>query len=277
MLGLGAAAVVVVVFGLTRGHWLEGVLAGIATAMAMLPEEFPVVLTVFLALGAWRMSQRNVLTRRSAVIETLGSATVICVDKTGTLTMNTMTVRELMVDGSGHVLDGEPLPERVPRDRGVRGAGLARRPVRSDGPGVQGRRRHLPRRHRAPARRLDSWCGSTRSRSSCSPSRTSGSRPTSADYVIAAKGAPEAIADLCHLDDAASSPTLTEQVEAATAGGLRVLAVARARFSHDAGPARPSSTTSTSSTSAWPVCTTRCAQVSPTRWRSVAAPGCASS
>jgi Ca2+-transporting ATPase len=98
LLGVGAAAVVVVVYGLTRGNWLEGVLAGIATAMAMLPEEFPVVLTVFLALGAWRMSQRHVLTRRPPVVETLGSATVLCVDKTGTLTMNMMTVRELFTD-----------------------------------------------------------------------------------------------------------------------------------------------------------------------------------
>ena len=86
VLGLGAAALVVVVYGLTRGNWLEGLLAGIATAMAMLPEEFPVVLTVFLALGAWRLSQKHVLTRRSPAIETLGSATVLCVDKTGTLT-----------------------------------------------------------------------------------------------------------------------------------------------------------------------------------------------
>ena len=83
-----------VVYGLTRGNWLAGVLAGIATAMAILPEEFPVVLTVFLALGAWRMSRKQVLTRRSPVIETLGSATVLCVDKTGTLTLNRMTVRQ---------------------------------------------------------------------------------------------------------------------------------------------------------------------------------------
>ncbi|HZK60329.1 MAG TPA: hypothetical protein VFC59_10805, partial [Cryobacterium sp.] len=71
MLGLLAAATVTVIYGLTRGGWLEGVLAGIATAMAMLPEEFPVVLAIFLALGAWRMSEKHVLTRRSAVIETL--------------------------------------------------------------------------------------------------------------------------------------------------------------------------------------------------------------
>ncbi|MBG6060122.1 hypothetical protein RCH16_002922 [Cryobacterium sp. MP_M5] len=112
VIGLLAALAVTVIYGLTRGVWLEGVLAGIATAMAMLPEEFPVVLAVFLALGAWRMSQRHILTRRMPVIETLGTATVICVDKTGTLTMNSMTAQELVVDGASHVIDGRPVPER---------------------------------------------------------------------------------------------------------------------------------------------------------------------
>ena len=68
--------------------------------MAMLPEEFPVVLTIFLALGAWRISQKRVLTRRVPAVETLGSATVLCVDKTGTLTMNRMSVQQaLCADG----------------------------------------------------------------------------------------------------------------------------------------------------------------------------------
>ena len=68
-------------------------------AMAMLPEEFPVVLTVFLALGAWRISRSRVLTRRMPAVETLGAATVLCVDKTGTLTQNQMTLQRLAVDG----------------------------------------------------------------------------------------------------------------------------------------------------------------------------------
>ena len=99
ILGLSLCALVVVVYGLTRGNnahaWGEGVLAGITMAMATLPEEFPVVLTVFLALGAWRISQHRVLTRRMPAIETLGAATVLCVDKTGTLTLNQMSVRRL--------------------------------------------------------------------------------------------------------------------------------------------------------------------------------------
>jgi Ca2+-transporting ATPase len=82
-------------YGLTSGSWTRGALAGLALAISLVPEEFPVVLTVFLALGAWRISRKRVLTRRVAAIEMLGSATVLCVDKTGTLTMNSMSVREV--------------------------------------------------------------------------------------------------------------------------------------------------------------------------------------
>ncbi len=92
-------ALVVILYGLSRGNWLDGLLAGITLAMAMLPEEFPVVLTIFLALGAWRIAQSRVLTRRVPAIETLGSATVLCVDKTGTLTLNRMSVSKLFANG----------------------------------------------------------------------------------------------------------------------------------------------------------------------------------
>ena len=105
LLGLGLCLLVVVAYGITRGNWLQGVLAGITTAMAVLPEEFPVVLTVFLALGAWRISQNNVLTRRVPAVETLGSATVLCTDKTGTLTLNRMKVKKIFASGQSVELD----------------------------------------------------------------------------------------------------------------------------------------------------------------------------
>jgi Ca2+-transporting ATPase len=97
-IGLVLSAVAVVLFGLFRGGWLDALLAGIALVMSMLPEEFPLVLTVFMAMGAWRISQARVLTRRAAAIETLGAATVLCTDKTGTLTQNRMSIAELRVD-----------------------------------------------------------------------------------------------------------------------------------------------------------------------------------
>ena len=93
-----SSVLVVLLYGLLRGGWLDAVLAGIALGMSMLPEEFPVVLTVFMAMGAWRISQARVLTRRAAAIETLGSATVLCTDKTGTLTENRMSIAELRLE-----------------------------------------------------------------------------------------------------------------------------------------------------------------------------------
>ena len=99
LVGLGVCVLVVLFYVLTRGQLLGGLLAGITLAMAVLPEEIPVVLTVFLALGAWRMSQKRALTRRLQSIQAIGSATVLCVDKTGTLTLNRMAVNRVFAEG----------------------------------------------------------------------------------------------------------------------------------------------------------------------------------
>jgi len=90
------SVLVVIAFYLTRGDFIASLLSGLASAMAILPEEFPVVLTIFLAIGAWRLSQQNVLTRNPSAIETLGSATVLCSDKTGTITQNNMVLSTLI-------------------------------------------------------------------------------------------------------------------------------------------------------------------------------------
>ena len=92
IIGLFLSITVVLAFYFSTGNFLQSLLNGLAAAMAILPEEFPVVLTVFMALGAWRLSKKNVLTRNPSAIETLGSATVLCSDKTGTITQNKMEV-----------------------------------------------------------------------------------------------------------------------------------------------------------------------------------------
>jgi P-type Ca2+ transporter type 2C len=228
VLGLGAAALVVVVYGLTRGNWLEGLLAGIATAMAMLPEEFPVVLTVFLALGAWRLSERHVLTRHSPAIETLGAATVLCVDKTGTLTQNRMTVRELLVDGETYPLHEGGLPERFHE---IAEFAVLASPIDPFDP-MDTAFKVLGERYLAETEHLHSDWTLVReyplSEHLLALSHVWRS-PSGNDYVIAAKGAPEAIADLCHFDEARLA-ALTSRVEAATQNGQRVLGVARAQF-----------------------------------------------
>ena len=230
VLGLSLAAVIIVVYGVTRGDWLRGSLAGISLAMAMLPEEFPVVLTVFLALGAWRVSQHNVLTRRMPAIETLGAATVLCSDKTGTLTQNRMTVRALHTADGDFEIDGvDELPEAFHKI--VEFTVLAS-PVDPFDP-MDAAFKALGNRFLAQTEHLHADWNLVReyplSEHLLALSHVWRS-PGGSDYVIAAKGAPEAIADLCHFDDAACD-AMSLEVSRMADRGLRVLGVAHATFS----------------------------------------------
>lgn len=125
----------VALYGMFRGGWLDAVLAGITIGMSMLPEEFPMVLAVFMAMGAWRISRAHVLTRRAAAIETLGSATVLCTDKTGTLTENRMSIVELRAGSGGHVFRPRARSGGVPRVGKAWAAGKRSGGCRSDGEG----------------------------------------------------------------------------------------------------------------------------------------------
>jgi P-type Ca2+ transporter type 2C len=222
---------VVVLHGLTRGSWLDGVLSGLTLAMAILPNELPVVLTIFMALGAWRISKRHVLTRRVPVVETLGSASVLCVDKTGTVTMNRMSVQSLFADREFHHVCEDPnlsLPENFhsliefsilanhrdpfdPMERALNEFGKSRLANTEHLHGEWGLVRQYP----------------------LSPELLALSQvwksPVGSDYVIASKGAPEAIADLCHLKPE-QMDALLSQVGSMANEGLRVLGVARAYF-----------------------------------------------
>ena len=116
IVGAVAGGLVVLLFGLLRGSWLQAMLGGIALGMSLLPEEFPLVMTVFMAMGAWRISQARVLTRRASAIETLGATTVLCTDKTGTLTENRMTVVSLRGAAGCWDKDSKELPSPAMRD-----------------------------------------------------------------------------------------------------------------------------------------------------------------
>lgn len=106
IIGALAGGATVLLFGLLRGSWLEAMLGGIALGMSLLPEEFPLILAVFMAMGAWRISRARVLTRRASAIETLGATTVLCTDKTGTLTENRMTVVSIFSEDARWDQDG---------------------------------------------------------------------------------------------------------------------------------------------------------------------------
>jgi len=227
IIGVSLCLVVILVYTITRGDLLKGFLAGITLAMAMLPEEFPVVLTVFMALGAWRMSKKNVLTRNPAAVETLGSATVLCTDKTGTLTQNKMTVTRLF-NGSGFFAVNKctKFPEEFheiieygilssqtnpfdPMERAITHMGAVYLKntdhIHTDW--------HMVKEYPL-------------SKDMLAMSRVF-TQKENHQQTIATKGAPEAIFDLCHLneeDKARYSASVTEMASA----GLRVLGVAKA-------------------------------------------------
>jgi P-type Ca2+ transporter type 2C len=225
--GIGAflvAGSVTLLFWLTRDDWLNAVLAGIATGMAMLPEEFPVVLATFLAMGAWRISQARVLTRRAAAIETLGSITVLCTDKTGTLTENRMTLAELWLPGNRHfVFDGAAAPHdnfHSLIEAGIMGS--APSPVDPMEIALHNAGVHL--REQASRGELVHHFG-------LRPDLLAMSNVWDGDgngaLRLAAKGAPEAIARLCRLK-AQDRKKLVGAAEAMAKRGIRVLGVASA-------------------------------------------------
>jgi Ca2+-transporting ATPase len=228
LFGGGVTVLAVVLYGTLRGGWLDGLLAGIALGMSMLPEEFPLVLTVFMAMGAWRISQARVLTRRAAAIETLGSATVLCTDKTGTLTENRMSIAELHLPDGSTARAGDDLSEafRTLVDVGVHAS--AEVPTDPMEKAFHDLRSTQTAASAQPPRRLVQKYG-------LRPDLLAMTNVWAADSeggmaLAAAKGAPEAIARLCRLDEAAFA-ALKAAVDAMAAQGLRVLGVARAAVS----------------------------------------------
>jgi Ca2+-transporting ATPase len=228
IIGFSLSACVVVLYGVLRGAWLEGLLGGIALVMSLLPEEFPLVLTVFTVMGAWRLSRSGVLTRQAAAIETLGAATVLCTDKTGTLTRNQMSVSAL-ASGDACWMADDPVADlsaapalamlldtallaspRTPTDPMERAlhelAGAAGHHASAAGALL----REFPLR--------PEWPAVTRIWEAADGAR-----------VAAAKGAPEAIAQLCRMHGEAYQAVLA-RADALARQGMRVLGAARAEF-----------------------------------------------
>ena len=225
--GALAGGLTVLLFGLLRGSWLQALLGGIALGMSLLPEEFPLVMTVFMAMGAWRISQARVLTRRAAAIETLGATTVLCTDKTGTLTENRMTV--VAIRGAGCRWDSEAEGPMSTPIKDVLSSALAasvREPTDPMDIAV----------HAIGASQLD---GDLTEAAARPPDWSYGLRPDlfavgnviasegAADTTGYAKGALEAISELCRLS-AEPLKEIRSQVDELATRGVRVLAVARA-------------------------------------------------
>ena len=218
---------VVIFYGLIKGNWLDGFLTGITLAMAILPEEFPVVLTIFLALGAWRMSKKNVLTRQQYAIQALGSVTVLCVDKTGTITKNQMALKTLytknkeitLTENSDKKLSGyEDLvkfsvlscPEKSydPMDRAIQQfASNEKIWVKNDFSDYNHIKEYPKKKGFLAVIHVWQWKNNN-------------------SFIIGIKGAPESLWDLCHLTENEIYSQL-KTLKNLTHKGLRVLAVGK--------------------------------------------------
>jgi Ca2+-transporting ATPase len=242
LLALALSLALVLVHGLIQGDWLQALLAGIALAMAMLPEEYPVVLTVFPALGARRLSKEGVLTRRINAIETLGATTVLCSDKTGTLTGNRMTVTHLAAGGveledrlTLDTLTEGPLPEAF---HALVEVAILASVVDPFDP-MEKAFHQLGQRFLADTEHLHQDWRLVQTYA-LSPALRAMSHVWAAAgdgaQTVAAKGAPEAVMDLCHLGDAQRAQ-VAKVVDKLAAEGLRVLAVARGSFTGADWPA----------------------------------------
>jgi len=211
---IGLCAVFGALYVALRGDLLGGVLAGLTLAMALLPEEFPVVLTVFLALGAWRISKHGVLTRRMPAIEMLGAATVLCCDKTGTLTENRMAVAEAWTTGGWRAAGRWDAREAAL----LEAAALACEPEPFDP-----MERAILAVAKTGARALEKRYPLSEGLLAV----THGWRDASGVGTLAMKGAPEAVVAMCGMPEASRRAALAEAAGAARRG-LRLLAVARA-------------------------------------------------
>jgi Ca2+-transporting ATPase len=227
---IGFCALVIVAYGVLRHDWIQGMLAGLTLGIALVPEEFPMVLAIFMAIGAWRLAQNKVLVRRAAAIETLGAITFLCVDKTGTLTENKMSVATVWIDGELYPLDG---PIRSPQIADVMSVAALASAVHPVDP------MDLSIRRLAPGA-ASAYCIDDQAPFLTRPLHPDLLAVIQAwkrqnDLFFAAKGAPEAIFRLCQMAPDTQQKML-EAVASMAAKGFRLLGVA-SRVHADQPPA----------------------------------------
>ncbi|MGE0113545.1 MAG: cation-translocating P-type ATPase [Steroidobacteraceae bacterium] len=237
--GLLLCAMIAVIYALSRHDWLGGVLAGITVAMGVLPEEFPVVLTIFLAMGAWRISRQGVLTRRMPAIESIGAATLLAVDKTGTLTENRMRVAVIDTLTSRYDLRHATVTLDASA-RSVLAAALAASERDAFDPMEHAIQEAATTLADTQAQRLSQLqlvreYDLTPGLLAVTHVWQDGAQTP---YQVAVKGAPETLFELCGLDSAQQQPLL-ERVAGYARDGLRVLAVASGTHRESALPDSP--------------------------------------
>ncbi len=225
----GLTLFVILFYWITKHVLIDGMLAGLTLAMAIMPNELPAVLLVFLAMSAWRISKRKVLTRKVSAIEALGGITTLCVDKTGTLTQNKMSIHSLW-NGDQKVSVLPNLQELPEEFHEVMEYGILASPQDPFDP--MEKAFHLTGNlllgetgHLHPKWVLSKEYQITNELLAVSYAWKGESKN---GFSIGAKGATEAIIDLCHLPQEVAFKIET-QMQMMASEGLRVIGVAKAR------------------------------------------------
>lgn len=226
------SVLVVFAFYLTRGDFIASLLSGLASAMAILPEEFPVVLTIFLAIGAWRLSQQNVLTRKPSAIETLGSATVLCSDKTGTITQNNMVLSTLIKEH--FIIEKNEFEENIENIEELIFTAILASPPESIDPmerAIYAVNKNLPSNQSPSFTLLKQY---PLSKDLFAMTRVL--EDENGQLYIGTKGAPEAVLELCHISDEEKIHLLSK-VKMLAKRGQRILGVAKGKVENREFPA----------------------------------------
>ena len=226
------SVLVVIAFYLTRGDFIASLLSGLASAMAILPEEFPVVLTIFLAIGAWRLSQQNVLTRKPSAIETLGSATVLCSDKTGTITQNNMVLSTLIKEH--FIIEKNEFEENIENIEELIFTAILASPTESIDPmerAIYAVNKNLPSNQSPSFTLLKQY---PLSKDLFAMTRVL--EDENGQLYIGTKGAPEAVLELCHISDEEKIHLLSK-VKMLAKRGQRILGVAKGKVENREFPA----------------------------------------
>lgn len=231
IVGIVLCSIIVLIYALVKGNLIQGLLAGLTLSMAMLPEEFPVVLVIFLTLGAWRISKRKVLTRRPAAIETLGAATVLCTDKTGTLTLNKMKLTSLYAANSFYEVSEFASTDLPGKFHPLLEYGILASEKDPFDP-IETELTKIGKLYLTHTSHLHSDWKLVKeyplSKEFLAFSHV-WQMSDSKEYIVASKGAPEAILDLCHVSATKQKEAL-KRVTEMSAKGLRVLGVAKAVY-----------------------------------------------
>ncbi|MCL4378315.1 MAG: cation-translocating P-type ATPase [Actinobacteria bacterium] len=225
------SAFIILIYGFIKDNWLGGILSGLTLSMSILPEEIPVILVIFLTLGAWRLSKNQVLTRDIYAFETLGDITTLAVDKTGTLTLNTTKLITLFANDTFYNIDKNNI-DLLSEDahKLIEYSILASQKDPFDP--IEKEIKQIGEDYLKGTEHIHlNWKFIKEyplSKNLLAISNVWES-PDRKNYIISTKGSPESIADLCHFNDKQRN-NLKVSIGNMTKNGLRILGVAQASF-----------------------------------------------